>query len=107
MMKKKPPSIRPHRNSKIFRQNRHDFGRICRRGLLVIKGVLNSLDIAISLQILSCLLMTQQAYVGYPFPQLIFVMGSENFASGIATTVLVAYIATRCRPPFTATQYAF
>jgi hypothetical protein len=51
--------------------------------------------------------MTQQAYVGYPIPQLIFVMGSENFASGLATTVFVFYFATRCRPPFTATQYAF
>jgi hypothetical protein len=51
--------------------------------------------------------MTQQAYMGYQIPQLIFVMGSENFASGLATTVFVAYIATRCTPPFTTTQYAF
>jgi PAT family beta-lactamase induction signal transducer AmpG len=76
-------------------------------GLLVMKGLLKSLRIAIGLQILSCLLMTLQAYVGYHVPLLIFVMGTENFASGLATTIFMAYIAALCKPPFTATQYAF
>lgn len=74
---------------------------------LVKRGLWWSLCMASSLQILSCFSLMLQAWLGYHPPFLIVVMGIENLASGLATTVFLAYLGALCKPPFTATQYAF
>ncbi len=69
-------------------------------------GTRGSLWIAGIAQLLSNLLFVVQAEVGHDVGLLALVIGVENFAGGIGTAALVAYLSGLCNLLYTATQYA-
>jgi PAT family beta-lactamase induction signal transducer AmpG len=75
-------------------------------GLLTWIGLWGSLLVAALLQEASCLLLMLQAFKGYHLPLLTFVVGIENFATGLGTTAFIGYISSLCRMPHTASHYA-
>jgi PAT family beta-lactamase induction signal transducer AmpG len=69
-------------------------------------GTRSSLWIAGIAQLLSNLLFVLQAEAGHDVGLLALVIGGENFAGGIGTAALVAYLSGLCNLLYTATQYA-
>jgi PAT family beta-lactamase induction signal transducer AmpG len=70
------------------------------------KGLAKSLWITAILQALTNILFIMQAYVGYNTNFLILTIASENLASGMGSTVFVAYLSSLCSKQYAATQYA-
>jgi len=58
------------------------------------------------LQALAILLFSVLAMIGPSVPFLAFAMATENFASGMATTAYLAFMAMQTNRRFSATQYA-
>lgn len=76
-------------------------------GVLVYRlGLVKSLWIGGTFQMLSNLLFALQAVVGYDKELLAITIGFENFSSGIGTAAFVAYLSSLCNISYTATQYA-
>jgi PAT family beta-lactamase induction signal transducer AmpG len=76
-------------------------------GLMIARlGTRSSLWIAGIAQLLSNLLFVLQAEAGHDVGLLALVIGGENFAGGIGTAALVAYLSGLCNLLYTATQYA-
>jgi PAT family beta-lactamase induction signal transducer AmpG len=76
-------------------------------GLVVARmGVVRGLLICGVLQMLSNLLFAGLAAVGHDLGVLIVAIGAENFAEGMGSAALVAYLSALCVQGFTATQYA-
>lgn len=76
-------------------------------GLVVARfGVVRGLLICGVLQMLSNLLFAGLAAIGRDLGVLIVAIGVENFAEGMGSAALVAYLSALCVQGFTATQYA-
>jgi PAT family beta-lactamase induction signal transducer AmpG len=76
-------------------------------GVLVkSSGLIRSLWIAASLQMLSNLAFYYQSLAGHNVASLYLVIFIENFSGGIGDAVFVAYLSSLCNIAFTATQYA-
>lgn len=76
-------------------------------GVLVKKiGIVKSLWIAGTAQMLSNLAFSYLAQVGHNQEALYFVIFVENFSGGIGDSVFVAYLSSLCNVAFSATQYA-
>ncbi len=76
-------------------------------GILAKKfGIMKSLWIAGSVQMLSNLAFSYLAKIGYNNDILYFVVFVENFSGGIGDSVFVAYLSSLCNISFSATQYA-
>ncbi|WP_028878048.1 AmpG family muropeptide MFS transporter [Terasakiella pusilla] len=69
-------------------------------------GILHSLLYCGIVQMLSTLLFSLQAEVGYNIPMLMVAISGENITAGMATTAFVAYLSSQCNSAYTATQYA-
>jgi PAT family beta-lactamase induction signal transducer AmpG len=69
-------------------------------------GILHSLLYCGIVQMLSTLLFSIQAEVGYNIPMLMVAISGENITAGMATTAFVAYLSSQCNSAYTATQYA-
>jgi PAT family beta-lactamase induction signal transducer AmpG len=76
-------------------------------GLVVARvGVARGLLICGLLQMLSNFLFAGLAAIGRDMSVLIVAIGAENFAEGMGSAALVAYLSALCVQGFTATQYA-
>lgn len=76
-------------------------------GTLIIRlKMYRSLWIFGILQSLAILLFSVLAMIGPSVPFLAFAMATENFASGMATTAYMAFMAMQTKRRFSATQYA-
>ena len=76
-------------------------------GLVVARvGVVRGLLICGVLQMLSNLAFAGLAAIGHDIGVLIVAIGVENFAEGMGSAALVAYLSALCVQGFTATQYA-
>jgi PAT family beta-lactamase induction signal transducer AmpG len=69
-------------------------------------GMVRSLWICSILQLLTNGLFSVQAIVGASPALLAVTIGAENFASGMGSTVFIAYLGSICSANFTATQYS-
>ncbi len=69
-------------------------------------GVLKALLVCGLFQLFSNLAFVVQAYMGHDLTALVFTIGAEYIAGGMATAALVAYLSKLCHASFTATQYA-
>lgn len=82
------------------------FGVFC-GGLMVKKmGMIKSLWIAATLQMISNLAFAYLAKIGHDTNLLYLVIFAENFSGGIGDSVFVAYLSSLCNISFSATQYA-
>ncbi len=82
------------------------FGVFC-GGLLVKKiGLIKSLWIAATMQMLSNLTFSYLSQIGPDQQILYLVVFAENFSSGIGDAVFIAYLSSLCNIAFSATQYA-
>lgn len=76
-------------------------------GVMVYRiGLVKSLWIGGSLQLLSNLMFALQAVVGYDKGLLAITVGFENFSGGMGNAAFVAYLSSLCNISYTATQYA-
>lgn len=76
-------------------------------GLMIKKtGIIKSLWIAGTLQMLSNLAFAYLAHIGYNQNALYLVIFTENFSGGIGDAVFIAYLSSLCTVAFSATQYA-
>jgi PAT family beta-lactamase induction signal transducer AmpG len=69
-------------------------------------GLMRPLLICVVLTALTNLLFLALAEYGKSVPLLVFVISAENLASGMAGTVLIAYLSSLTNTAYTATQYA-
>ena len=81
-------------------------GGIAAGAFLNYLGLWRGMMITLILQVISLVMCAIQAYVGYNPAFLICVVAIENVTCGLSITVLVAYLTSLTRPPYTATQYA-
>ena len=76
-------------------------------GLLVSRiGLLKSLLVCGVAQAATNLLFAVQAARGHDLKFLMVTIGADNLAGGMASTALIAYLASLCNVAYTATQYA-
>ncbi|MGE5538302.1 MAG: AmpG family muropeptide MFS transporter [Gemmatimonas sp.] len=76
-------------------------------GIVVARlGVARGLLVCGLLQMCSNFLFAGVAVIGHDIRGLIVAIGLENFAEGMASAALVAYLSALCAHGFTATQYA-
>ncbi|HTI87844.1 MAG TPA: AmpG family muropeptide MFS transporter [Alphaproteobacteria bacterium] len=76
-------------------------------GIIVSRiGIARGLLVCGVLQMFSNFLFAGLALIGHDIRGLIVVIGLENFAEGMASAALVAYLSALCGQGFTATQYA-
>ena len=71
-----------------------------------VAGVYRSLALAGILMMVTNLVFAWLATRGHDVFALAVTIGSENFATGLGTTVVIAYLSSLCNLSFTATQYA-
>ena len=77
-------------------------------GYLVARiGMLKTLMIGAFAQPISNLMFAWLATRGHDIPSLMFALGIDNIATGIAGTVFIVYLSSLTSAGFTATQYAF
>jgi PAT family beta-lactamase induction signal transducer AmpG len=76
-------------------------------GIIIYRlGMVKSLWVCAILQLLTNGLFSIQAIVGASNGMLACTIGAENFASGMGSTVFIAYLGSICSANFTATQYS-
>lgn len=69
-------------------------------------GAWRALLISGVLMMVTNLMFVALAGIGHSIPFLVLTVGTENFASGLGGTAVVAYLSGLCNKSFTATQYA-
>jgi PAT family beta-lactamase induction signal transducer AmpG len=69
-------------------------------------GILTSLVLCATLQILSSLMFVIQALVGYNMGVLVITIGVENLTCGLGASAFIAYLSSLCSAPHTATHFA-
>lgn len=76
-------------------------------GLLLTRfGILTSLILCATLQVLSSLMFVMQAIVGYNLEILVITIGVENLTCGLGAAAFIAYLSSMCSQPNTATHFA-
>lgn len=69
-------------------------------------GILSSLILCATFQIITSLMFVLQAFVGYNLSLLILTIGFENISCGLGAASFIAYLSSLCRTPYTATHFA-
>jgi PAT family beta-lactamase induction signal transducer AmpG len=75
-------------------------------GLMIRLGIVRSLWVFGTLQAISTACFAILARMGHSIPTLSWVIGFENFSSGMGTAAYAAFMASITNKKFTATQYA-
>jgi PAT family beta-lactamase induction signal transducer AmpG len=76
-------------------------------GILLTRfGILTSLMLCATLQVLSSLMFVIQAIVGYNLEILVITIGVENLTCGLGASAFIAYLSSMCSQPNTATHFA-
>lgn len=69
-------------------------------------GILSSLILCATLQIMTSLMFVMQTLVGHDISFLIMTIGFENLSCGLGAASFIAYLSSLCKPPHTATHFA-
>ena len=69
-------------------------------------GILPSLILCATLQILTSIMFIVQIFAGCNLNVLILTTGFENLSCGLGVTAFIAYLSSLCRTPHTATHFA-
>ncbi|MBX9977513.1 MAG: hypothetical protein K2X98_04640, partial [Alphaproteobacteria bacterium] len=93
--------------SKVFGVILMVLGALSAGLLLKYLGDLEGVILALVLQIVSALMFTLQAIIGYDVIALIITVGVESFTSGLTSAVFIAYLSKFCKTPHTATHFTF
>lgn len=93
--------------SKVYGTILMIFGALSGGSIMTFLGDRQGILFALTLQVVSALMFTVQALIGYNVTALIITIGVESFASGLTSTVFIAYLSRFCTPPHTATHFTF
>jgi PAT family beta-lactamase induction signal transducer AmpG len=91
--------------SKVFGVSLMIFGALVGGLSLRFLGDLHGASLAIFLQIVSSLMFVVLSITGHNLPALFITVGVESFASGMTSTVFIAYLSKFCLSPHTATHF--
>lgn len=69
-------------------------------------GILSSLILCATLQIMTSLMFVIQTFAGCDLNVLILTIGFENLSCGLGAASFIAYLSTLCRTPYTAAHFA-
>jgi len=69
-------------------------------------GILSSLILCATLQIMTSLMFVVQTFAGCDLNVLIITIGFENLSCGLGAASFIAYLSSLCRTPHTATHFA-
>lgn len=69
-------------------------------------GILSSLILCATLQILTSLMFVVQTFVGCNLSVLMLTIGFENLSCGLGAASFIAYLSSLCKTPHTATHFA-
>lgn len=93
--------------SKIYGTLLMMLGALCGGSIITFFGDREGVLCALMLQVVSALMFTIQAHIGYHTHILIITIGVESFASGLTATVFITYLSRFCHAPHTATHFTF